>query len=253
MTGTENDTPAETESRSVRRFSAAQLALLLILVAGLAAFFAFDFQQYVRFETLRRHQQTLIDFVQDNLIAAVAIYGLIYAAAIAFSVPGGLVLTVTGGFLFGQFGGTAIVVLSATVGATVVFLIAKTALGDPLRTRAGPWLKKMEAGFRRDAFNYLLFLRLVPVFPFFVVNLVPAFLGVPMRTYVVTTLLGIVPGTFVYASVGAAVREIVDTGGKFTVETTLEPEILAALIGLAVLALVPVIYRRAVRRRTEAE
>ena len=127
---------------------------------------------------------------------------LIYATAIALSIPGGAILTMTGGFLFGVAAATLYAVIAATLGATVVFLIAKTALGDTLREKAGPAMRRMEAGFRENALNYLLFLRLIPVFPFWLVNLVSAFLGVPLRTYVVATAVGIIPGTLVYASVG---------------------------------------------------
>ncbi|MBL26317.1 MAG: hypothetical protein CMM50_02030 [Rhodospirillaceae bacterium] len=220
------------------------LLLIAVLILGLVAFFTFDLGSYVSFDALRAHHQALADFVNEHLAVAMLLFGLAYAVAVAFSLPVGSVMTVTGGFLFGQIVGTILTVVSATVGATALFLIAKTALGDPLRERAGPWLARMEKGFQEDAFNYLLFLRLIPVFPFFAVNLVPAFLGVGLRTYVVTTFIGIIPGTFVYTSIGAALRELVEAGGDFSIQLALEPEIIAALVGLAVLSLIPVAYRR---------
>ena len=137
---------------------------------------------------------------------------LVYAAVTATSVPGALLLTITGGLLFGTALGTALAVLGATTGATIIFILARSAFGDVLKGRAGAWVERMAEGFRENAFSYLLVLRLVPLVPFFVVNLVPAFLGVSLRTYVLATLLGIIPGAFVYASVGVGLRDILRVG-----------------------------------------
>jgi len=158
-------------------------------------------------------------------------------------------MTIAGGFLFGAVLGTAWVVLSATLGATILFVIAKTSLGDLLRAKAGPWLRKMENGFKENALSYLLVLRLIPLFPFFVVNLVPAFLGVPLRTYVIGTLLGIVPGSFVFATVGAGLGSIFDSNEAFTATGILTPEIVTALVGLSLLSLLPVAYKAVAARR----
>src|SRR5262249_807577 len=149
------------------------------------------------------NRAALTAFVVANYALAALTYMAIYALVIALSVPGGALMTVAGGFLFGQLWGTALVVVAATVGATVVFLIARYALGAPLRRKAGPFLQRMEAGFQANALSYLLVLRLVPAFPFWAVNLAPALLGVPLSTYIVGTALGIIPGTFVFASFGA--------------------------------------------------
>jgi uncharacterized membrane protein YdjX (TVP38/TMEM64 family) len=178
------------------------------------------------------------------MLLAGLIYIAIYALVIALSVPGGAVLTIAGGFLFGSVIATLLVVFAATLGATLVFLIAKTALGDPLRARASPFLKRMEAGFQEDALNYLLVLRLIPIFPFWIVNLVPAFLGVPLRTYVLGTFVGIIPGSFVFASVGAGIGSVLDSGEEFSPSSVLTPQIVIALVGLAALALLPVAYRK---------
>ena len=160
------------------------------------------------------------------------------------SLPGGAALSIAGGFLFGSVLGTVWIVTGATLGATLIFLAAKTALGDSLKSKAGPWLNKMESGFRDNAFNYLLVLRLVPLFPFFVVNLVPAFLGVGLKTFFTATTLGIIPGTFVFASVGAGLGSVFEQGGDFSPASVLTPEIIIALVGLAVLALIPVGYEK---------
>ena len=238
---------------AVKTSSAPRVAIkrylpLLVPVAGLVAFFALDLGRYVSFEVLRENRVTLLTWVQNAGVLAVLTYMAVYAVAVALSLPGGAVLSITGGFLFGAVWGTVYIVISATLGATALFLIARTTLGDSLRTKAGPWLQKMEAGFQENAMNYLLVLRLVPLFPFFVVNLVPAFLGVSLSTYVVGTLVGIIPGTFVYATVGAGLGSIFEAGGEFSAEI-LTPQIRLALIGLAVLALIPVVYKK-IKART---
>ena len=175
---------------------------------------------------------------------------VLYAAAVAFSLPGGLVMTITGGFLFGNIFGTSYVVVAATIGATGIFLVARTALGEPLRARAGPWLGRLEAGFQRNAFSYLLVLRLIPLFPFFIVNIVPAFLGIPLATYIVATFFGIIPATFVFSSVGAGLDSLFESGEDFSAAGILTPEIILALAGLAVLALLPVVYQKYRSRQT---
>jgi uncharacterized membrane protein YdjX (TVP38/TMEM64 family) len=153
-------------------------------------------------------------------------------------------MTIIGGFLFGAVLGTTLTVLAATAGATLLFLAARTALGSALRGKAESWLGRMETGFRRNAFSYLLVLRLVPLFPFFIVNLVPAFLGVGLGTYVAATLIGIVPGTLVFTLAGCGVGSILEAGGEFSIRSVLTPEMIAALCGLALLALAPVVYKR---------
>jgi uncharacterized membrane protein YdjX (TVP38/TMEM64 family) len=130
-----------------------------------------------------------------------------------------------------------------------VFLIARTALGDALRAKAGPWMRRMEAGFRENAFSYLLVLRLIPLFPFWLVNLVPAFLGVPLGAYVLATFLGIIPGSLVYASVGNGLGVVFDRGGAPDLGIIFRPAILGPIVGLAALALLPVIYRKYKGRR----
>jgi uncharacterized membrane protein YdjX (TVP38/TMEM64 family) len=235
---------------STTSFSIGRLVPFLVLIAGLVVFFALGLQRYISFEVLRENREALLAWVQQKSLLAAISYIMIYAVAVAFSLPGGAVMSITGGFLFGTLWGALYIVIGATLGATALFIIAKTALGDPLRTRAGPWLQKMEAGFRENAMSYLLVLRLVPLFPFFVVNLVPAFLGVSLPTYVIGTFFGIIPGVFVYASVGAGLGSIFDSGETFSASGILTPQILIALIGLAVLALIPVVYKKTMKART---
>ena len=158
--------------------------------------------------------------------------------------PVGAVLTMAGGFLFGVTYGTLYVVVGATLGATAIFLIARYALGELFRAKAGPFVARMEAGFSENALSYMLVLRLIPLFPFFIVNLVPAFLGVSLRIYVVGTFFGIIPGTLVFILAGAGLGSIFDQGGALTLQSVVTPEIVAGLIGLTLLSLLPVAYKR---------
>lgn len=222
---------------------------LLVLATGLVAFFVFGLEEYLTFETLRENRAWLLAQVADSAVLAAAVYIGLYIVVVAFSLPGGAVMTITGGFLFGQWLGTAYVIFAATIGATILFVAAKTALGDVLRAKAGPFLQKMEAGFQENALNYLLVLRLIPLFPFFIVNLVPAFLGVSLKVFVIATFVGIIPGSFVYATVGAGLGSIFDAGEEFSAGSILTTEIVTALIGLAVLAMLPVAYKKLRARR----
>lgn len=223
---------------------------LVVLVAGLTAFFALGLQRYATFDALARHREGLLAWVAGHPLTAPLAYIAVYIVAVALSLPGGLWLTIAGGFLFGWLAGGIYTVIGATLGATALFLAARTALGSLLRAKAGSALGRMEEGFRRDAFSYLLVLRLVPLFPFFLVNLVPAFLGVRLKTYVVATALGIIPGTFVFASVGNGLGAVFDPNHPPHLSgLLLRPEILLPILGLAALALIPVAYRSIKRRQ----
>lgn len=217
--------------------------LALLAVAALAVF-AFRLDRYVGFDALRTHRADLVAFVAAHATAAAVLFVLAYAAVTALSIPGATVMTLVGGFLFGTLLGGTLVTVGATVGATVVFLAAKSSLGDYLLARAGPAVKKMEVGFRANALSYMLFLRLVPAFPFFVVNLVPAFLGVSLKIFVIATAVGILPATFIYASVGSSLGVLLDAGATPDLGFILEPQFLLPIVGLALLALVPVVYKR---------
>lgn len=230
--------------RGLSAGSRKRLVPLAVLVAGIIAFFASGLNKVLTFDQLRTHRGDLMAYVASMPVKAILLFTASYAAAVAFSIPGGAIMTLTAGFLFGIWFGTAAVVVGATLGATILFLAARSALADLLRGKAGPWLTRMEEGFRENAFSYLLVLRLIPAVPFFVVNLVPAFLGVPLRIYILATLIGIVPGTFVFASIGAGLGSIFDRMEAFTLKGALTPEIVIALVGLAALALIPVIYRK---------
>jgi uncharacterized membrane protein YdjX (TVP38/TMEM64 family) len=203
-----------------------------------------------------RHRAAIDDFVASHQMLAIFVYVGIYITVVAVSLPGAALLTITGGFLFGIAVGASAAVISATVGATLIFLVARTALGEPLLRRAGPRATQLARGFREDAFSYLLFLRLVPAFPFFLVNLVPAFAGVRLGLFVVATAIGIIPGAIVFALAGAGLDSIIaaqknsydqciaakgaDCRLVFEPADVLTPQLIAALVALGLLALMPV-------------
>ena len=187
--------------------------------------------------TLATHREALAAFVAANLALSAAAYVAFYVVAVAFSLPGAVFITLAGGLLFGAAGGTALTALGATAGATLVFLFARRIFGADALDRMGPAAGRLAAGIRRNAASYLLVLRLVPLFPFVLVNLVPAFVGVRLRTYVATTAIGILPGTAVFSLAGAGLGDVLAMGGAFDVRGVLTPQIIAALVGLALLSL----------------
>ena len=242
MTGLEN--PAPRRPTPLRRW-----LLLGVLAAGFALFFLFGLNRYVSFAAVRLHRSELLALVAAHPLGAGLGYALGYAAMVACSIPGGTVATVLSGFLFGPYFGTGYAVAGATLGATLLFLAARTTLGAALAAKAGPALQRMEAGFRANALSYLLVLRLVPLFPFWLVNLVPALLNVPLRTYVLGTVLGVIPATFVFALVGNGLGQALDAGSEPKLDILFRASVLAPLLALAALALVPVVYRLVARRR----
>jgi uncharacterized membrane protein YdjX (TVP38/TMEM64 family) len=222
---------------------------LLVLVAGLLVFLALGGHRYISLSTLEAHREALLSLVAAHGVAAVLGFIAAYAVMVAFSVPGAAVMTVASGFLFGTLGGAACSVLGATLGSIALFLAARTALGDLLRARAGPALARMRAGFQEDALSYLLVLRLVPLFPFWLVNLVPALLGVSLKVFVVGTFFGIMPGSLVYSSVGNGLGALFEAGEAENIEDAIyQPEVLLPIIGLIALSLLPVIYKKVKKR-----
>jgi uncharacterized membrane protein YdjX (TVP38/TMEM64 family) len=235
-------------------------APLLLLLALIALVIAMGWHRYLSLEVLAENRERMQAFVSANYLVAVLIFIGIYAAAVAMSLPGGLIMTVAGGFIFGPIFGGVIVVIAATIGATAIFLIARSALGDALAKRAGPRLDALRSGFQENALNYLLFLRLVPAFPFWLVNLAPAFLGVKLRTYVIGTFFGIMPGTFAFAFAGGGLDSIIESqqavydacvarqsgACEFRIDPSalVTTELLIAFAALGVVAIIPVTFRR---------
>jgi uncharacterized membrane protein YdjX (TVP38/TMEM64 family) len=195
-------------------------------------------------EALRTHRAALTGLVAAHPVLAALAFMATYVLAVAFSVPGAVWLTIAGGFLFGAWLGTALTVVAATIGATLVFLLARRLFGADALERLGAPAQRLAEGLRRDAAAYLLVLRLVPLFPFFLVNLVPAFAGVGLPVFVATTFLGIIPATLVFSLAGAGLGSVLDAGGEFELRSVLTPEILAGLIGLALLSLAAIPLKR---------
>jgi uncharacterized membrane protein YdjX (TVP38/TMEM64 family) len=196
------------------------------------------------FESLARHREALGALVAGNTMAAAAAYLLLYIAVVAFSLPGGTVMTLAGGLLFGALAGTLLAVAAATAGATLVFLFARRLFGADALARLGPRAERLAGAIQREAASYLLVLRLVPLFPFVLVNLVPAFAGVRLPVFVLTTFCGIIPGTAVFALAGAGLGDVLAAGGGFEIGRVLTPPILGALLGLAALSLAAIPLRR---------
>ncbi|PCI01753.1 MAG: hypothetical protein COB79_03575 [Zetaproteobacteria bacterium] len=220
-------------------------SLPLLIIAALTALFILSgAHEYLSFEQLREHRLTLNTWVGEQPLLSALVYILIYVVVVALSLPGGTIMTLTGGFLFGALWGGLYTVVGATLGATIIFLIAKTSLGDALLAKAGKSIQSMKAGFNENALSYMFVLRLVPLFPFFIVNLAPAFLGVPLRTYVIATFFGIMPATFVFSLAGSGLGKVFEQGGEFSIAGILTPEMIGALLGLALLSLIPVFYKK---------
>ncbi|HEY3779280.1 MAG TPA: TVP38/TMEM64 family protein [Rhizomicrobium sp.] len=222
-----------------------------VAVAGLiAAFFGFGLQRYLTLETLRDNGRVLRALASHHPLLAPATFVIAYASLVALSVPGGAVMTIAGGFVFGLWKGAALAIVGATAGAVLLFVIARFVVGDALRDRAAPFIRRMTEGFNRNAFAYLLFLRLLPAFPFWVVNLVPALIGVRLRLFASATLIGIIPGTLAYASVGDGLGRYFTAKPGAPLTAVFSPEMIAVRVGLALLALLPVAIQWLRKRRS---
>ena len=226
---------------------------LLVLAAVAATALALGWHRALSLQGLAQHYDALAAAVRDHMALALLAYAALYVAVTALSLPGGAFLTLAGGLLFGWLVAGLVTVLAATAGATLLFLAARSSLGVTLSRRAGPFLSRLAEGFRRDAWSYMLFLRLAPVFPFWLVNLAPALLGVPLRVFAPATLIGIVPGTFAFAFIGAGLDSVLATASRacraegcpdLSLRDVVTPELTLALVGLSVLALVPALARR---------
>ncbi|MBC7282736.1 MAG: TVP38/TMEM64 family protein [Hoeflea sp.] len=236
-----------TAPRSWRRFLP-----LAIIAAGLAAGYAAGLQDYLSLTVLAEQRETLKAFVADHRIASILGYFVIYTLAVAFAFPAASVLTIFAGFVFGWWIAGILTVFAATIGASVIFLAARSACGDMLRKRAGPFVARLADGFAKDAFGYLLALRLAPVFPFLIINIAPAFCGIKLRTYMAATFLGIIPGTLAYSWLGQGLDSVIaaaDAGGReISVSDLVTPEISVAFLGLAIVAAIPTLIRKLRKR-----
>ncbi len=225
---------------------------ILIVVAGLVFGYMMGWQRYFSFDVLVESRATLKALVAEHPIAAPLAFIGVYASAVALSFPAASILTIFGGFLFGWLLGGILVAIAATLGATAIFLAARSAFGDVLRARVKGRAAQLADGFERDAFGYLLALRLAPVVPFFVLNIAPALFKVPLRTYVGATAIGILPGVFAYSYLGrgldSAVIAAQQAGRNLSPKHLLTPQVTIAFVLLAVVALIPTLVKRWRRR-----
>jgi uncharacterized membrane protein YdjX (TVP38/TMEM64 family) len=234
--------------RPARRAALLRWLLLAVIVLAVPAAYAFGLDERLSLEALRGYRENLIHLVERNAALAAAGYILVYVTAVALSFPGASILTIAGGLMFGCVFGTLFALVAATAGATLVFLIARTSVGQVLAERAGPRVQRLRAGFQEEGFSYLLFLRLVPLFPFWLVNLAAALFGVHLLTYVAATALGIVPGTFVLSYFGESLGTAIDGEEPFA-----SGKLLLGLALLGLVALVPAGVRRWRRARGRGE
>lgn len=239
--------------------------LPLIGIASVAVLVvAMGWHKYLSFQTIGLNYDALRASIAQNLFGALAVFILAYTAVVALSLPGALIMTLSGGLLFGWKLAAPATIVGATLGATILFLVARSSFGEALARRAGPAAAKLRSGFQENAFSYMLFLRLVPVFPFVVVNLASAVLGVPLRTYVLGTILGIIPGSTAYSVAGAGLGSVIEaqnanykaclakapanpsTACPYSIDTSalVTKELILAFALLGVVALIPVALKK---------
>jgi uncharacterized membrane protein YdjX (TVP38/TMEM64 family) len=242
---------------------------LVVLLSGMGAGYLLGAHHYLSLAAIVDTRDRFKSVIDAQPVLAIACFVVVYAVAVSVSMPGASLFTLAGGLIFGWLAGGLASALAATLGAAAVFLVARSAFGETLAKKAGPQVAKMQAGFRDNALSYLLFLRLVPAFPFFIVNIVPALVGIPFRTYLLGTALGILPGTFAFASIGSGLDSVVMSAKAaqlaclaatpasacpLTIElaTLVTPEVKIACGMLGVLALIPVVLKSWRRRHGRA-
>lgn len=217
--------------------------LPILIIVAVAALGAITLRDYLSFDALRDNREALIAFRDANYLLAVLGFIAIYVVIVAFSLPGAAIATLTGGFLFATFPGFLYNITAATIGATAIFSAARMGFGDKLAARmesSDGMVKRIKDGIDENQWSVLFLIRLVPAVPFFVANLVPALVDVPLRRFVISTFFGIIPGSVVYTSVGAGLGEVFERGETPNLGIIFEPHILLPILGLCALALLPI-------------
>jgi uncharacterized membrane protein YdjX (TVP38/TMEM64 family) len=243
--------PARTEERIVAVMTetgktAWRRRVPILLILGAAILGAVTLRDHLTFDALARHREALLAFRDAHYAVAAAAFVAAYAAMVALSLPGALIATLTGGFLFGVFPGALFNVTGATIGAVAVFLAARAGFGAELNARisaGGGAAARLMAGLRKSELSVLFLMRLVPAVPFFLANLIPAALGVSLGRFAFTTFFGIMPGGLVYTWVGAGLGEVFERGGTPDLGLLFEPQILGPILGLCALAALPIVIR----------
>lgn len=228
----------------VKRFG-----LLIVLGVAVVIAVALGATDRISLSELKAQRQALVAFVDAYWWASAAAYLALYVTVVALSLPLALVMTLAGGFLFGPVVGGLMAVTGATLGSTIAFLACRTAFGDIITRRAGPAVTKLAEGFRRDAFSYLFTLRILPIAPLLLINIAAGLAEVPVATFMTASFIGMAPGSFVYAFLGAGLGEVFERGGEPNLSIVMEPQIFLPLLGLAALALAPAIVRLVRRAR----
>ncbi len=239
---------------------------LLALAALSIGILASGGAHFLDLDRLSESRVWLKALIAEDRTRAIALACLTYIGSVVVSLPATLVLTVLAGLLFGTVTGALIAIGSATAGAAIVFSVGRYAAGDLIRRKAGPRLGRFADGFRRDGFGYILILRLLPIFPYWITNLAPAAFGVPLRSFALATLLGLTPGAFIYAGLGAGLEDLLaardaaraacltaggsDCAQGLDLRALVTPTMVAALAGLAGFALMSIYLRRWLERRT---
>jgi uncharacterized membrane protein YdjX (TVP38/TMEM64 family) len=242
---TMTNVPAQptTSTSSSQPSSSGRMILLLLIAAGIGAFFYFDLGRFLSLDALKANRDHLLTFTEANAGIAGVLFVATYVVVTGLSLPGAVILTLAGGFLFGSLFGTLLVNIGATTGATLAFLAARYLLRDWVEQKFGSKLGSIQEGFANNAFSYLMTLRLIPLFPFFLVNMVSGLTRVSVGTYVAATALGIIPGSFVYAYAG---RQL---GTINSLKEIASPNVLLAFTLLGILAMVPVLYKKFAAKR----
>ncbi|TKB62993.1 MAG: TVP38/TMEM64 family protein [Nitrospira sp.] len=230
-------TPVLNQSES-NSSSLGKIFIAIVVTLALAAFFYFDLGRFLSLTALKDNRDSLLSFTDANFVSAVGIFIAAYVIVAGLSLPGAVILTLAGGFLFGATMATLFINIGATTGATLAFLTARYLLRDSVELKFGKSLRPFQEGFAKNAFSYLLTLRLIPLFPFFMVNLVSGLTRVSIGAYVTATAIGIIPGSFVYAYAG---RQL---GTINSLKEIASPNVIGAFVLLGLLALVPVVYKR---------
>lgn len=231
----QNDMPVSEQAGGL---NVGRMVIAAVIAVAIGAFVYFDLGQYLSLDALKQNRDQLLAFTESNYAASVAIFILTYIVVTGLSLPGAVILTLAGGFVFGGVIGTLFVNLGATTGATLAFLAARYLLRDWVEQKFGRWIEPVQQGFAKNAFSYLLTLRLIPLFPFFIVNLVSGLTRVNVGTYVAATAIGIIPGSFVYAYAG---RQL---GTISSLKEIASPNVIGAFVLLGLLALAPIVYKK---------
>ena len=218
---------------------------LLVLIGAIIAAYSFGLHEYLSLESIKAQKEEFQSMIEGAPILSAFVFILLYTVCVALSLPIATLLTLLGGFLFGLLQGTLLVVTGATLGATIVFLIAKTSMGTTLREKAGPFYTKIESNMKDNAVGYLLFMRFVPLFPFVAVNVVPALFNVPLKTFFLTTFFGIIPASAVFVYFGQQL------GSIESLKDIVSFEALLAFALLGVVALIPTLYNQFVKKKKE--